>query len=229
MLKAQLRPRLRILIADDHELVRRGIVGIIRRYRHWKVAGEARDGQEAVEKARILRPDLVILDITMPRMDGLVATRVIREEIPECKILILTMHDSGQMARRILEAGARGYVLKSDMAAQLVRGIEEVSAGKLFLTPRVSELVVDGFLGGSKRWLEPPTKREIEIIRHLALGETNREVSSGLGISVRTVETHRARIMLKLGARSIADLVHYAIANRLVSAGANGRRPPPPG
>jgi DNA-binding NarL/FixJ family response regulator len=215
--------KLRILIADDHELVRRGIRGLLRVQRVWKVAGEAANGREAGEKARKLKPDVIILDIGMPNLDGMEATRQIREAAPNTEILILTMHESNQMVRRVLEAGARGFVLKSDLAGHLVRAVKVVSKGKIYLTPKVSEIVLEGFLSkgtdlqrsqGSRL---RPTPRETEIIRLLAEGKTNKMIAAELGITVRTVETHRSKIMLKLGLHSLTQLVHYAVRHNIVS------------
>jgi two-component system response regulator NreC len=214
--------KLRILVADDHEFVRRGILGLLRAQRGWKVAGEAANGPEAVEEARKLRPDVIILDIGMPKFDGLEATRQIRKAAPETKILILSMHDSSQMVRRALESGARGYVLKSDLAGHLVKAVNGVSKGKFYLTPKVSQIVLEGFLN---RGIEShraensrvlPTPRETEIIRLLAEGKANKMIAAELGIAIRTVEAHRAKIMLKLGLHSLTQLIHYAIRHNLV-------------
>jgi DNA-binding NarL/FixJ family response regulator len=211
--------KLRILIADDHELVRHGIRGILRTRRGWLVVGEAIDGREAVLMVQSLRPDLAILDITMPHQDGLEATRQILAAAPNTKVVILTMHESDQMVRRVLEAGARGYVLKSDLAGHLVKAVEQVSQGKLFLTPKVSEIVLRGFLKESKRTTGGrPTPREVEIIRLLSEGKANKEVASQLAITVRTVEAHRSQVMRKLGVHSLAELIHYAIDNEIVPA-----------
>jgi len=138
--------KLCILVPDDHELVRRGIRGLLRAPRGWKVVGEAANGREAIEKANKLRPDIAIVDLTMPDLDGLQATRKIREESPATKVVVLTMHESDQMVRRVLDAGALGYVLKSDLATHLVKVVRDVSTGKLFLTPKVSDIVLKGFL-----------------------------------------------------------------------------------
>jgi DNA-binding NarL/FixJ family response regulator len=138
--------RLRILVADDHELVRCSIRGLLRARPGWTVVGEAMNGREAVEKANRLKPDVIILDISMPDLDGLQATRRIREIVPTTKVVVLTMHDSDQMMRRVLHAGALGYVLKSALATQLVKAVKDVSAGKQFLTPRISGVVLKGFL-----------------------------------------------------------------------------------
>jgi DNA-binding NarL/FixJ family response regulator len=206
-------------LADDHALIRHGIRALLQAQRGWRVTGEAADGLEALEKAKKLNPDLAILDISMPHLDGLEATQLIREAAPKTRILILTMHESDQMVRRVLEAGAQGYVLKSDLAGQLVEAVKQVSQGKLFLTAKVSEIVLEGFLKAaqeSRKSQQPqakPTPREIEVIRHLAEGKTNKEIAAALGITVRTVETHRAKIMSKLGLHSIADLVRYAMHN----------------
>ena len=142
--------KLRILIADDHELVRRGIRALLQSERGWKVVGEAVDGREAVEEAKTLKPDVAILDIEMPNLDGLDATCQLRVVAPNVQVLILSMHKSDQMVRRILEAGARGYVLKSDLASHLVKAVKDVSQGKLSLTPKVSEIVLEGFLTESR-------------------------------------------------------------------------------
>jgi DNA-binding NarL/FixJ family response regulator len=215
--------KLRLLIADDHELVRHGIRGLLRAQRNWKIAGEAANGRQAVMKAKKLKPDVIILDIGMPTLDGLEATRQIREAAPGTRILILTMHDSNQMVRRVLEAGAHGYVLKTDLAAHLVKAVNGVSKGKFYLTPKVSEIVLDGFLSTASETQQPqnsrarPTPRETEVIRLLAEGKVNKEIAAELGIATRTVETHRAKIMLKLGMQSLPQLVHYAIRHNLIS------------
>lgn len=221
---AKTTKKLRILIADDHELVRCGVRGLLGARRGWTVVGEATSGREAVEKARKLKPDVAIVDISMPELDGLQATRQIREAAPSTKVVILTMHESDQMVRRVLDAGARGYVLKSDLAAHLVKAVKDVSAGKLFLTPRVSDIVLKGFLK-TRESTDPtehsqaqPSAREVEIIRLLAEGKVNKEIATELGITTRTVETHRAKIMLKLGLHSLAELIHYAIRHKIVSA-----------
>jgi DNA-binding NarL/FixJ family response regulator len=212
--------KLRLLIADDHELVRHGIRAILCAYRGWRVVGEAVDGWDAVQKAQQLKPDLAILDISMPNMDGLEATRKIIEAAPSTRVLILTMHESGQMVRRVIEAGARGYVLKSDLVATLVKAVREVSVGNLALTPRVSEM-----MSSQASQVEPPpagglqpTVREIQIIQLLAQGKTSKESASILNLSSRTVECYRARVMRKLNVKSTAEVIRYAIRNKIVEA-----------
>ena len=209
--------KLRILIADDHGLVRRGIREVLHSRRGWRVSGEAANGREAVAKAIELRPDVAVVDIGMPELDGIEAARQIRTSVPETKILVITMNESDSMIRRALEAGADGYLLKSDLTICLPKAVEAIVAGKRFLTPKVSEIVLDGFLKTDSRhphvdWKGARiTPRETEIIRLLAAGKTNKEIAALLHITVRTVETHRARIMLKLGIHSLAELIHYAV------------------
>ena len=216
--------RLRILVADDHELVRRGIRDSLRARRGWTVVGEAINGREAVEKANRLKPDVAILDISMPDLDGLQATRRIRDAVPTTEVVVLTMHESDQMVRRVLDAGALGYVLKSDLPTQLVKAVKDVSAGKQFLTPRISDIVLKGFLKTGNqvdtmgRSQVRPTSREVEVIRLLAEGKANKEIAIRLGITIRTVETHRAKIMLKVGVHSLAELIHYAIRHKIFTA-----------
>jgi DNA-binding NarL/FixJ family response regulator len=216
--------KLRILVADDHELVRRGIRGVLQARRDWTVVGEAVNGREAVEKASKLKPDVAIIDISMPHLDGLQVTRQIREATPNTKVVVVTMHESDQMVRLVLDAGALGYVLKSDLARHLVKAVKNVCVEKLFLTPRVSDIVLKGFLktgnqpAAAEHSQVRPTPREVQIIRLLAEGKANKEIADELGITVRTVETHRAKIMLKLGLHSLAELIHYAIRHEIFSA-----------
>jgi DNA-binding NarL/FixJ family response regulator len=214
---------LRILIADDHGLVRRGARAILHSRRGWRVVGEAVDGREAVQKAIDLKPDVAVVDIGMPELDGVEVARQIREAVPDTEVLVLTMHESDQMVRRALDAGARGYLLKSDLTESLVKAVKDVSQGKRFLTPKVSEIVLEGFLKARNRHRQgdrasaQTTPREIEIIRLLAEGKTNKETAAQLGITVRTVETHRAKIMLKLGLHSLTELIHYAMRHGIAT------------
>jgi DNA-binding NarL/FixJ family response regulator len=216
--------QLRILIADDHGLVRRGARAVLRSRRGWRVVGEAANGREAVQKAKELKPDVAVVDIGVPELDGVEVTRQIRETVPDTKVLVLTMHESDQMVRRALEAGARGYLLKSDLTECLEKAVEAVAEGKRFPTPKVSEIMLEGLLktrsGHQKEGRAVPrtTPRELEIIRLLAEGKVNKEVAALLGISVRTVETHRAKIMLKLGLHSLAELIFYAMRHGIISA-----------
>jgi DNA-binding NarL/FixJ family response regulator len=216
--------RLGVLVADDHELVRSGVCALLRVCRDWKIVGEAVNGKQAVEKAKNLKPDVLIMDISMPHLDGLEATRQILHVSPQTKVLALTMHESEQMVRCVFEAGARGYVLKSDLARQLVKAVRSVSQGKVYLPPKFSNIVLEGFLRAGKhtekiRSLRSrPTSRERAIILLLAQGKANKHIAEKLGITLRTVETHRAKIMTKLGLHSVIELVHYAIRNDIISA-----------
>ena len=216
--------KLRILVADDHALVRRGARGVLNKRPGWKVVGEAANGREALEKAIKLKPDVAIMDISMPELDGVEAVRQIREAVPDTKVLVLTMHDSDQMVQRALDAGAQGYVLKSDLTECLAKAVKAVSEGKRFLTSKVSEIVLEGFLKTKGQHQQRgrtgarTTSRELEIIRLLAEGKSNKEISAQLGIATRTVETHRAKIMLKLDFHSLAELIHYALRHKIVSA-----------
>ncbi|HEY1469542.1 MAG TPA: response regulator transcription factor [Candidatus Acidoferrum sp.] len=216
--------KLRILLADDHELVRRGIRGLLRVRGEWRVVGEAVNGREAVAKAKKLKPDVAILDISMPDLEGLQATREIRKSSPNTQVVVLTMHDSEQMVRRALSAGALGYVLKSDLAVDLAKAVKTVATGHRFLSPRVSDIVLKGFLKTENQpyprehLQAQPTPREVEIIRFLAGGNANKKIAAELGITVRTVETHRAKIMLKLRLHSLTEIIHYAIRHQIFPA-----------
>jgi DNA-binding NarL/FixJ family response regulator len=216
--------KLRILIADDHGLVRRGARAVLHSRPGWRVVGEATNGREAVQKAIELKPDVAVVDIGMPELDGVEVTRQIREAVPNTKVLVLTMHESDQMISRALDAGACGYLLKSDLTDSFPKAVKAIAEGKRFLTPKVSEIVLKGFLMTRSRQQEGQrggtrtTPREIEIIRLLAEGKSNKEIASQLGIAVRTVETHRAKIMLKLGLHSLAELIHYAMRHGIISA-----------
>jgi DNA-binding NarL/FixJ family response regulator len=214
--------KLRILIADDHGLVRRGARAILDSQNGWRVVGEAANGHEAVEKAIELKPDVAVVDIGMPDLDGVEVTRQIRSAVPDTKVLVLTMQDSDETVRRALGAGASGYLLKSDLTDSLPKAVKAVAEDKRFLTPKVYEIVVDGFLKTRSHHQQEDragirtTPRENEIIRFLVEGKANKEIAVLLGISVRTVETHRSKINLKLGLHSLAELIHYAMRHGIV-------------
>jgi DNA-binding NarL/FixJ family response regulator len=215
--------KLRILIADDHELVRRGLIALLQAHEGWEICGEASDGREAVEKAKQLKPDVVILDVGMPNLNGLAATRQLSRQDPHCKIIVLTITDTDQIVQEALDAGARGFVLKSDAARDLVSAVEALQRNRMFLTPRVNDMVLAGFLDRGHRSShgEPPelpklTPREGEVIQLLAEGKSSKEVASLLNLSTKTAETHRSNIMRKLGFHSIRDLVVYAVKNNII-------------
>jgi DNA-binding NarL/FixJ family response regulator len=213
--------KLRILIADDHGLVRRGAREVLHSQPGWKVVGEAANGREAVQKTIELKPDVAVVDLGMPELDGVEAVRQIRDAVPETKVLVLTMHESDQMVRRALDAGALGYLLKSDLTDCLPKAVKAIAEGKRFLTPKVSEIVLEGFLqtgrqDGQGQTGARLTPREIEIVRFLVEGKPNKQIAAALQIAVRTVETHRAKIMFKLGFHSSNELVRYAIRSKIV-------------
>ena len=211
---------LRVMVVDDHEVVRRGVCSLIESHPGWDVCGEAVDGHDAVEKAKELSPDVIVIDLTMPRLSGLQAIREVRKVAPRAEVLVLTMHDSEQMAREVLEAGARGYLMKSDAGRELVQAVEAVSQHKPYFTSLMSERMLQGYLGQPKQQSKAQpavdlTPREREIVQLLAEGKTNKEVATLLKITTKTAETHRANVMRKLHFRSLADLIRYAIRNRL--------------
>jgi len=209
---------IRILIADDHSLIRRGIRSLLESRRDWEICGEAVNGREAVKQVAKLKPDVVVMDITMPELNGLEAMRQIISVSPRTEVLILTMDNSEEVARHVLRAGARGIVLKSDVDSLLISAVDALSQHQPFLTPGVARIVLDKFVKEGQGDYEPLTAREREIVQLLAEGKSNKSVASTLGISVKTAESHRANIMRKLSLRSVSDLVRYAVRNKIVSA-----------
>lgn len=213
----------RILLADDHDIVRRGLRDQLSQHDGWEICGEAANGREAVRMASKLEPDVAVIDLSMPELNGLEATRQIRRDLPNTEVLIFTMHETEQLIREVLSAGARGYVLKSDAGLHLTSAVEALANGKPFFTSKVSEALLDAFLKSSAKPDEGSvfralTEREREIVQMLAEGKSNKEIANKLSISVKTVETHRATVMRKLDINSIVELVHYAIRNQLVEA-----------
>jgi DNA-binding NarL/FixJ family response regulator len=214
---------LRILIADDHEVVRRGLCALLQSHEGWEICGDAKDGREAVEKAKQLKPDVVIVDVGMPNLNGLAATRQLLQQNPQQKVIVLTITDSDQVIREALDAGARGFVLKSDAARDLVSAVEALQRNRMFFTPRVNDMVLAGFLDkgykpshGEAPRLPTLTPREREVIQLLAEGKSSKEVACLLNLSTKTAETHRSNIMRKLDIHSIRDLVVYAVKNDII-------------
>jgi len=211
---------LRIIVADDHEVVRQGIRAVLQSQPDWEVCAEAANGREAIEKSKELKPDIVVLDVAMPEVNGLVAVREILQDRPDTKILMLTMHESEQIIREVLEAGAHGYLLKSDAGRDLVSAVTALHRNKRFFTSKVAEMVLENV---TRSKLRPEvavkdvlTNREREVVHLLAEGKSTREVAEVLGLSVKTAETHRSNVMRKLDLHSVSELVLYAVRNNLV-------------
>jgi DNA-binding NarL/FixJ family response regulator len=211
---------LRIIVADDHEVVRQGIRAVLQSQPEWEVCAEASNGREAIDKTIELKPDMVVLDVAMPEVNGLVAVREILQNRPETKILMLTMHESEQIIREVLEAGAHGYLLKSDAGRDLVSAVTALNRNKRFFTSKVAEMVLENV---TRSKLRPEvavkdvlTAREREVVQLLAEGHSTREVAEVLGLSVKTAETHRSNVMRKLDLHSVSELVLYAVRNNLV-------------
>ena len=213
---------LRILIADDHEVVRQGVRTIVESQSGWNVVAEAQNGFDAVRLTLDLKPDIVLLDISMPELNGLDAAKQILKQLPETQVLILTMHESDELVREVLAAGARGYVLKTDAKRDLVSAVRSLSEHRPFFTSKVADMVLDGF----RQKAAPPqeevptgdrlTVRERQIVQLLAEGKTSKEIATVLDISVKTADTHRANVMRKLDLHSLADVVRYAIRNKII-------------
>jgi DNA-binding NarL/FixJ family response regulator len=214
---------LRLLVADDHEIVRKGLRSILEAQPGWQVAAEASDGREAVDKAKELKPDVTVMDIGMPSLNGLEAARQILKHDVRAKILILTMHESDPLIREVLDAGARGYVLKTDASRDLVSAINAIRSNKTFFTAKVAQIVLDGYLDKKpKKETENAqsrlTPRQREIVQLLAEGKSSKEVAVALNLSVKTAETHRANIMRRLDCHSVSELVRYAVRNNIIQA-----------
>ena len=214
---------LRILLADDHDLTRSGLRYLLEKQAGWAICGEASNGRMAVEMADKLKPDFAILDMSMPELNGLEATRQILKNLPQTKILIYTMHETERIIIDVLEAGAHGVVLKSDAGENMVAAVESIAKGRKFFTSRVAETVVDAYLSKKNKGSADDsavagtlTTRERQVIQLLAEGKSNKEVADRLGISARTAEGHRSEIMRKLQLGSLAELIRYAIRNGIV-------------
>jgi DNA-binding NarL/FixJ family response regulator len=213
---------LRLLVADDHEIVRKGVRSLIEAQPGWEVAAEASDGREAVEKAKEVKPDVTVLDIGMPSLNGLEAARQMLKNDARAKIVIFTTHESDSVIRDVLDVGARGYVLKTDASRDLVTAVNAVRSNKTFFTAKVAQMVLDGYLDKKTRKEQANlpksrlTARQREIVQLLAEGKSSKEVAVALGLSVKTAETHRANIMRRLDCHSVSELVRYAVRNNII-------------
>jgi len=214
----------RILVADDHDIVRRGLRDLLTEHSGWEVVGEARTGREAVALAEQLQPEIVVMDISMPDLNGLEASHRIHKAFPKIGILILTLHFSDQLLANIIEAGARAYIMKSDAHRDLIRAVEALTMKRTFFTAAAAEILLHGFSkdhsveGAESRVRSRLTSREREIVQLLAEGKSSKEVAVALGISVKTAETHRANIMRKLEIHSVSEVVRYAVKNQIIEA-----------
>lgn len=211
----------RIVIADDHTLLRRGLVTTLCEVPGWTVEAEAANGREAVEMVERFRPDVAIIDLSMPELNGMDATRQIVASVPATQVLILTAHESEQLVREVLSAGARGYLLKSDAGRTLISAVTALLDGQPYFTSTVARFVLEGYLRGNAATIEDSSRlspREREIVQLLAEGRSNKEVARTLNISVKTAETHRSNIMRKMEFKSLSDLVRYAVRNKIIES-----------
>jgi DNA-binding NarL/FixJ family response regulator len=214
--------KLRILVADDHDIIRRGLRQLLLAKPNWEVCGEAKTGREALAAVEELHPDVVVMDISMPELNGLEAARHIQKKFPNIGILILTMHFTDQLVRDVIESGARGYILKSDADKDLVSAVEALGNRRAYFTREASEILMSGFsrpdvvLDAKSVSRNRLTVREREIVQLLAEGKSSKQVAVTLNISVKTAETHRANIMRKLELHSVSELVRYAIRNQII-------------
>jgi DNA-binding NarL/FixJ family response regulator len=210
---------IRILVADDHEIVREGLRAIIERQPGWEVCGDAATGREAISQAEKLKPDIIVMDIGMPELNGLDAARQIRKATPEVEVLMFTANETEDVIRQVFQSGARGYLLKNEANKHLVPAVEMLSKHRTYFSSKVSEMIFSGLIHGGLGVEDTVlTPRERETVQLIAEGKSNKEIAASFGISVKTVETHRATIMRKLRLDSIASLVKYAIRNGIVQA-----------
>jgi DNA-binding NarL/FixJ family response regulator len=213
-------PAVRLLIADDHSLVRLGLRHLLEEQAEWKVVADTQDGHDAVRKVLALKPDVAILDLAMPRLNGFEACRQIVSGTSATKVLILSMHDTDVAFKKVLDCGARGYLLKSDASRDLVAAVEAVQGNKIYFTEKVWKVVIDGFLNAGRGASQGPSlsSRQREIVQLIAEGKSNKEVSSILNISEQTARTHRANVLRLLNTHSVTEVVRYAIRNRIVES-----------
>jgi len=205
----------RIVLADDHVLVREGLKSLLER-EHFQVMAEASDGQEAVKLIETHHPDIAIMDISMPTLNGIDAARAITRSAPKTKVILLTQHEEEQYIHEALEAGVKGYVLKNQVANDLIQAIRQVGRGEFYLSPGISRAVMEAFRNKSDRPADPLTARERQVLQLIAEGKSTKDTASVLGISVKTAESHRMRLMQKLDIHETASLVRYAVRRGLI-------------
>lgn len=216
---SNVKKKIKVLLVDDHPVVRKGLVSCLANRENLKIVGEAAEGAEALRKVAELSPDIVLMDIYMPGLDGLTVTEQLQKDSPQVKVLILSMYSNREYVLRIIKAGARGYVLKDTPPDELVRAIESVHAGETFFSPVVARIALNQYVSETNRTdpFSRLSEREREVLGRIAEGRSNKEVASDLNIGVRTVETHRERIMQKLNIHSVAGLTKFAISNGLAA------------
>jgi len=208
---------LRILVADDHEIVRKGVRNVIESHPGWEVCAEAADGQSALELAMSERPDIAIIEVSLPILNGVALTRRLKKDSPGVRILLFTMHDDDETVTTALAAGARGYLLKSDSESHLEAAISALGANRPYFSSSVSELLLDAAVNERRRSrLESFTTRELEVVQLIAEGNNNKQIARHLGVSIKTVESHRAAAMRKAGVRTAAEFVRFAIKHNLI-------------
>ena len=214
--------KVRLLIADDHEMIRRGVRSILSSQKNVQIVGEATTGIQVIEQVDRLKPNVIVMDLMMPVLDGIEATRQIHRKNPDVRIIVLTIHNSEIMVRKVLDAGAHGYLLKSDLANQLKTALSTVCGGQQYLSKGIEEELASRTLQGQQPDMRDLilklTSRETEVARLLSMGKSSKEIASNLAISVRTVETHRANSMRKLGVHSVTELLHFISKNELLSS-----------
>ena len=213
--------KIRVFLADDHLILREGIRALLEKVPDIEMVGEAADGEAAISGIEQLMPDVVLMDITMPGINGLEATRLIKQRYPQIKVLILTMHETDQYLSEMLSAGASGYIVKTTDSSELISAIQEVNEGNVHLYPSIARMLVEDYLhkvttGEEKESYNGLTPREREVLKHIAEGKQNKEISNFLGISVRTVQAHRTNLMDKIGAHDRTELVKYAIRKGII-------------
>lgn len=210
--------KIKVLIVDDHAILREGLRALLSYFEDIEVVGEAADGQEALTMVESLRPNIVLMDIIMPRLNGFEATQQIAERFPSSRVLILTQHEEWQYVMPLLKAGAAGFILKKAVGAELISAIRAIAKGDSFLYPPIAKKVLEQIQGRELETTQHPkelTHREREVLIHILRGETNRQIAHQLGLSIKTVEWHRSNLMEKIGAKSVADLVRYVLQHDL--------------